>query len=70
MGKKKWFGLAAVGAAITAGVVVAAKKVKEGPDKASEMIGAAKSKVFRDTDEAGAHVEAIDTDAADKEVDI
>jgi len=70
MGKKKWFGLAAVGAAITAGVVVAMKNVKESPDKASEMLDAAKSKVLRDTDEAGADVEAIDNDAAGKEVDI
>lgn len=70
MGKKKWFGLAAVGAAIAAGVVVAVKKVKASPEKASEMLDAAKSKVLRDTDEAGADVEAIDSDAADKEVDI
>lgn len=62
MAKKKWFGLAAVGTAIVAGAAIVIKKVKESPEKASEVVGAVKDKVSGTSAEAASEVESIDED--------
>lgn len=45
MATKKWFGLAAVFAAIGGAVAYAVTKVKESPKKAAEMVDTAREKV-------------------------
>jgi len=67
MGKMKWFGLAAVGTAVAAGTAVAVRKMKERPEKASEMFDTAKSKVVRGTDEVDLEVELVEVEAVDEE---
>jgi len=67
MGKMKWFGLAAAGTAVVAGSAVAVRKMKESPEKASEMLDAAKSKVVRGTDEVDVEAELVEVEAVDEE---
>lgn len=45
MATKKWLGLAGVATAVGAGVALGVKKLRQSPDKASEMFEGARDKV-------------------------
>lgn len=57
MASKKWFGLAAVAAAIGGAVAYLVTKVKESPDKAAEMFETAKEKAKESPEKAAALID-------------
>ena len=58
MATKKWFGLAAVVAAIGGAVAYVLTKVKESPDKATEVYEGMKEKAKESPEKASAMVDA------------